>query len=225
MIKAHLEPGRGSGEHRLDRRMKLRLVTSGRRPSSHAIDVTIQDLSTGGLLIQSVDDLAIGEQIDVHLPKAGIHLAEVVWSSGTFFGCRFLKPLPREIVSVVDRLDGPPVSSSLVERPTGALANSGDFAARLTALQNAKGWTQDQLAERLDVNRQTIWYWETDQRWPRADHFRTLAKVFGVAEWELLPDEDMRSSSADLVVIEKYKRRIAHQLRIPESRVRIFIEY
>ena len=221
-IQAHLEPRRMSHARR-DVRMKLRLPTSGKLPASRATDVTIQDLSTGGMLIQAEAELAIGERIEVDLPRTGFHLAEVVWSSGTFFGCRFVKPIPPAAVSAA-LLRSLPAEASTHEAPTERLVPQAGFAGRLCALRIAKGWSQEDLAERLAVSRQAVWYWETGQRLPRAEHFRSLAKEFGVLERDLFTDSEVLTAAKAPAVVEECKRRIAGELGIPEGSVRIVIE-
>lgn len=153
-IQAHLEPRRTSHGRR-DIRIKLRLPTSGRLPTSRAADVTIQDLSTGGMLIQAEAAFAIGERIEVDLPRTRIHLAEVVWSSWTFFGCRFIKPIPPAAVSAA-LLRSLPAEAAMPETAAGGAASHGRFAGRLSTLRNAKGWIQEELTERLAVRRQAV---------------------------------------------------------------------
>ena len=222
-IQAHLEPRRMSHARR-DVRMKLRLPTSGKLPASRATDVTIQDLSTGGMLIQAEAEFAIGERIEVDLPRTGIHLAEVVWSSGTFFGCRFVKPIPPAAVSAA-LLRSLPAEAAMPETPAEGASSQGRFADRLSALRIAKGWSQEELAERLAVSRQAVWYWETGQRLPRAEHFRALAKEFGVPERDLITHPEMSTTHKVPAVVEECKQRIAGELGIPESSVRIVIEF
>ena len=216
-IQAHLEPRRLSHRRRSDVRMKLRLPTSGKLPTSRAADVTIQDISTGGMLIQTEAELAIGERIEVELPRTGGHVAVVVWSSGAFVGCRFEEPIPPAAVSAA-LLRSQPAPEPSAE----GIAHQGDLAGRLSELRVAKGWSQEELADRLAVSRQAVWYWESGLRLPRAEHFRALAREFGVPERDLLAGPEVSVTPG---VIEECRRRIASELGVPEGKVRISIEF
>jgi transcriptional regulator with XRE-family HTH domain len=46
--------------------------------------------------------------------------------------------------------------------------------------REAKGWTQSDLAVRLDVTRLTICYWETGKRTPRPRRMPGIAKTLGL---------------------------------------------
>lgn len=64
-----------------------------------------------------------------------------------------------------------------------------NFAARLSDARKKAGLTQDQLAERLEVSRQTISKWEGGQAQPEAGRIAVLADVLGVTCDALLRDE------------------------------------
>lgn len=50
---------------------------------------------------------------------------------------------------------------------------------RIKALRKAKGWTQEELSERLGWSKGRISMWEVDQRTPKAKDLPRLAKVLG----------------------------------------------
>lgn len=52
---------------------------------------------------------------------------------------------------------------------------------RITKLRNALKMTQDELAEKLDVSRQSIFKWEKDLVIPEMDNIIRLSKVFNVS--------------------------------------------
>lgn len=51
---------------------------------------------------------------------------------------------------------------------------------RITALRKAKGWSQEYLAEQMNVSRQAVSKWETGQSVPDMKHLLRLAELFGV---------------------------------------------
>ena len=48
-------------------------------------------------------------------------------------------------------------------------------------LRTERGWTQDQLAEKLDVTFQAVSSWERDEHSPELDKAVRLAELFGVS--------------------------------------------
>lgn len=60
------------------------------------------------------------------------------------------------------------------------------FNENLQALRKAKGISQEQLAERLDVSRQAVSKWETDGGYPEMDKIIQLCDIFGVTMDELI---------------------------------------
>lgn len=64
-----------------------------------------------------------------------------------------------------------------------------NFAERLSDARKNAHLTQDQLAERLDVSRQTVSKWEAGQAQPEAGRIAALADALGVTCDALLRDE------------------------------------
>ena len=52
------------------------------------------------------------------------------------------------------------------------------------------GMSQDELAEKLDVSRQSVSLWETGQTQPTIENVISLAKIFGITSDALLADSD-----------------------------------
>lgn len=50
----------------------------------------------------------------------------------------------------------------------------------IKVLRLEKGWTQQDLADRLGVSQQTVAKWENDKGMPTADKLPTIAKIFDV---------------------------------------------
>jgi hypothetical protein len=59
-----------------------------------AARVQIYNLSSTGLLIESVLEFQLGEEVEVELPESGTTRARVVWRSDCFYGCQFADPVP-----------------------------------------------------------------------------------------------------------------------------------
>jgi hypothetical protein len=74
-------------------------------------DVTIHDLSSTGMLIETAAQLTPFDNLEIELPEAGTAQALVVWSSGFFYGCEFKNRLSQAAVSAA-QLRSPALQSS-----------------------------------------------------------------------------------------------------------------
>ena len=63
------------------------------------------------------------------------------------------------------------------------------FADKLIALRKKAGWSQEELAEKLNVTRQSVSKWEGAQSVPDIDKILQLSRLFGVTTDYLLKDE------------------------------------
>ena len=63
------------------------------------------------------------------------------------------------------------------------------FSDKLIALRRKAGWSQEELAERLNVSRQSVSKWESAQSMPDIDKIVQLSSLFGVTTDYLLKDE------------------------------------
>lgn len=63
------------------------------------------------------------------------------------------------------------------------------LAEKILSLRTRRGLSQDELAERLGVSRQSVSKWETAQSTPDLDKILRLADLFGVSVDELVRDE------------------------------------
>lgn len=64
-----------------------------------------------------------------------------------------------------------------------------NLGEKLFELRKAKNLTQDDVAEKLNVTRQTISKWETDQTTPDFDKILPLCELYGISPNELLTGE------------------------------------
>lgn len=60
------------------------------------------------------------------------------------------------------------------------------FAKKLKQLRQQAGWSQEQLADRLNVTRQAVAKWERGAGFPDIDNMQALAKLFNTSVDELL---------------------------------------
>lgn len=63
------------------------------------------------------------------------------------------------------------------------------MAEKLIALRKSRGWSQEDLAEQLDVSRQSVSKWESGASLPDLDRLLNLSRLFGVSTDYLLRDE------------------------------------
>ena len=60
------------------------------------------------------------------------------------------------------------------------------FADRLKEYRRDRGFSQEDLAERLGVSRQAVSKWETGTSDPSTSNLLALAKLYGISPEELL---------------------------------------
>ena len=61
-----------------------------------------------------------------------------------------------------------------------------DISEKILQLRKAKGFTQEELAEKLNVSRQSVSKWESGQSVPELEKLVTLCEVFQVSADYLL---------------------------------------
>jgi transcriptional regulator with XRE-family HTH domain len=59
------------------------------------------------------------------------------------------------------------------------------FGRRIAELRKARGFTQNDFADSIDISRLSLAYFETGRRWPRPITLQKLAKNLGVTVSEL----------------------------------------
>lgn len=75
------------------------------------------------------------------------------------------------------------------------------LSEKITYLRKQNGWSQEQLAEQLNVSRQSISKWESGASIPDLDRILKLSKLFDVSTDYLLKDEieeDISEISSDV---------------------------
>lgn len=80
-----------------------------------------------------------------------------------------------------------------------------NLADRILAYRKAKGLSQEELAEVLNVSRQTISKWETGQSQPDLDKLLPLCELFEISADELLGKEIVKNTTQKKSLTKKQK--------------------
>lgn len=83
-----------------------------------------------------------------------------------------------------------------------------NFSEKLLTLRKAKDLTQEQLAEKLDVSRQSISKWESGQATPELEKIVALSAVFDVTTDYLLKSSEIDDLSVKTEMLEKQQQAI-----------------
>ena len=86
------------------------------------------------------------------------------------------------------------------------------LSEKIIQLRKSNGWSQEDLAEKLNVSRQAISRWEGATAQPDATNILQLSKLFGVTTDYLLNDE--YESDNDLPKVKEVKSDGFHQVMI-----------
>ena len=80
------------------------------------------------------------------------------------------------------------------------------FGENLINLRRQKGWSQDDLANNLNISRQAISKWETDISKPDVDNLERISKIFSVTIDNLL-DNDLPNDKAVALDVKKKEKK------------------
>ena len=83
------------------------------------------------------------------------------------------------------------------------------FADKLIALRKKEGWSQEELAQQLNVSRQSVSKWEGAQSVPDLDKIVQLSRIFGVSTDYLLKDELEEQEPAPSLPEQPQRRRVS----------------
>lgn len=86
-----------------------------------------------------------------------------------------------------------------------------DISEKLLQLRKAGSLTQEQLAEKLDVSRQSVSKWESGQAVPEPDKIVALSELFHVSTDTLLKSSELDELSMKTRMLEKSQREIASE--------------
>lgn len=76
----------------------------------------------------------------------------------------------------------------------------------LVNLRKQKGWSQDELADNLNLSRQAISKWENDLSMPDVDNVKKISRVFSVGIDELLNNEVPKDKAVALDIKKQDKK-------------------
>ncbi len=94
-----------------------------------------------------------------------------------------------------------------------------EFAEKIITLRKGKELTQEQLAERLNVSRQSISKWESGQVIPDAEKIVALSKVFDVTLDYLLKPSEIDELAVKTEMLEHQQKKILDR---EQKRTKIF---
>lgn len=81
-----------------------------------------------------------------------------------------------------------------------------DFSEKILSLRKSRGLTQEQLAEKLNVSRQSVSKWESGQAIPELETIVALCRVFDITTDYLLKPSEMDELSIKTEMLEKQQQ-------------------
>ena len=212
-VAAHFDLTETPGKSRAQRR-RLLLETAGESAAGQLGAVRIHNVSAPGMLLETEVPLAADETIEVDLPEAGLQAVRVVWSDGTYHGCRFAGPISAAALSAIELR-----STAPARLPAGS--DDETFAARLHRLRKERGLTLAAIADALGVSKPTVWAWEQGRAKPTPRHLSALSHTLGLDQADLSGSSENAQVRA---VIAQARQQIAEVMQIDITKVRILLE-
>jgi transcriptional regulator with XRE-family HTH domain len=83
-----------------------------------------------------------------------------------------------------------------------------NFSEKLLTLRKSKDLTQAQLAEKLNISRQSISKWESGQSIPELDKILELSNIFDVTTDYLLKPSEIDELSVKTEILEKQQQQM-----------------
>lgn len=83
-----------------------------------------------------------------------------------------------------------------------------EFAEKLIALRKGRELTQEQLAEQLNVSRQSVSKWESGQVIPEVEKLLELSKAFDVSIDYLLKPSELDELSVKTQILEQQQEKL-----------------
>ena len=98
-----------------------------------------------------------------------------------------------------------------------------DFNDKLLTLRKGKDLTQEQLAERLDVSRQSVSKWESGQAVPELDKIIALSNIFDVTTDYLLKPSEIDELSVKTQILEQQQKALEYTIQKKEKKKNIIL--
>jgi len=83
-----------------------------------------------------------------------------------------------------------------------------NFAEKIFTLRKSNDLTQEQLAEELNVSRQSISKWESGQATPELEKIVAMSQIFGVTTDYLLKPSEIDELSVKTEILEKQQQQL-----------------
>lgn len=102
--------------------------------------------------------------------------------------------------------------------------NEMNFHEKLYDLRKSSGLTQEEMAERLEVSRQTISNWETGSASPSLDKALELSELFSVSLDELVGRKKTKQHAISEILLSLLNQRVTIHLAYDEDDIHLFGE-
>lgn len=86
-----------------------------------------------------------------------------------------------------------------------------NFAEKMFALRKSNDLTQEQLAEKLNVSRQSVSKWESGQATPDLEKLIAMSQIFDVTTDYLLKPSEIDELSVKTEILEKQQQRLLNR--------------
>lgn len=98
-----------------------------------------------------------------------------------------------------------------------------NLSEKILKLRKMNGMSQDDLAEKVGVSRQSISKWESDQATPELEKVLLLANIFSVTTDYLLQPSEVDELSMKTTILEKQQQEILGQQRKQQNRQYVIV--
>ena len=88
-----------------------------------------------------------------------------------------------------------------------------DVSEKILQLRKANGFTQEELAEKLNVSSQSVSKWESGQSVPELEKLVALSEIFQVSTDHLLKPSELDQLSIKTEMLEKQQQELAAENR------------
>ena len=98
-----------------------------------------------------------------------------------------------------------------------------DFSEKLLTLRKSRNLTQEELAEQLDVSRQSVSKWESGQAVPELDKIVALSRIFDVTTDYLLKPSEIDELSVRAEMLEQQQKELEGEIQKGKARKSILL--
>lgn len=98
-----------------------------------------------------------------------------------------------------------------------------NFSEKLLTLRKSRNLTQEELAEKLDVSRQSVSKWESGQAMPESDKIVALSRIFDVTTDYLLMPSEIDELSVKAEMLEQQQKKLEKEFQKGKARKYILL--